>query len=206
MEGILKPNTADRRKIHPHKFALWIAMGSIAMMFAGLTSGYMVRKAQDNWRYYNLPTIFWVSTVVILLSSITIFLATKAFKDRAMARYRSLLLLTIVLGAAFCGLQYYGFYQLYHLPQQMRINGQVLNEYLPVKVNGNPSESFLFIIAGLHIAHIAGGIVAMIITFFRSFRTRVKVYNTTGLEIVGGYWHFVDILWIYLFIFFLVNQ
>lgn len=206
MEGILSPNKVEGRRIHPHKFALWIAMGSIAMMFAGLTSGYMVRKAQDNWRYYNLPTIFWISTGVILLSSLTIFLATRAFKERAMQRYRLLMLLTIVLGAGFCALQYYGFVQLYNTPQQVRINGQVLNQFVPVKVNGNPSESFLFIIAGLHIAHIAGGIVAMLITYLRSFRTRVKVYNSTGLEIVGGYWHFVDILWIYLFIFFLVNQ
>ena len=206
MEGIIRPNTSDRKKIHPHKFALWIALGSISMMFAGLTSGYIVRKAQDNWRYYNLPTLFWYSTIVILLSSVTIYLATKAFKERQMARYRGLLLLTIVLGAAFCALQYMGFYNLYHTVQPIRINGQVLNEATTVRVNGNPSESFLFIIAGLHLAHIAGGLIAMIITYFRSFRTRVKVYNSTGLEIVGGYWHFVDILWIYLFIFFLVNQ
>ena len=206
MEGILSPNKTEGRKIHPHKFALWIAMGSIAMMFAGLTSGYMVRKAQDYWRYFNLPTVFWYSTVVILLSSVTIFMATKAFKERAIPRYRLLLLVTILLGSAFCALQYYGFYQLYHTPQQVRMNGQVLNQFAEVRVNGNPSESFLFIIAGLHIAHIAGGIIALLVTFLRSFRTRVKVYNSTGLEIVSGYWHFVDILWIYLFIFFLVNQ
>lgn len=206
MEGILNVNKTERRKIHPHKFSLWIAMGSIAMMFAGLTSGYMVRKAQDNWRYYNLPAIFWISTVVILLSSISIFMATRAFKNRAIPRYRMLLLFTILLGSAFCVLQYQGFYQLYHIPQQVRINGQVLNESTAVRVDGNPSESFLFIIAGLHIAHILGGIIALVITYLRSFRTRIKVYNSTGLEIVGGYWHFVDILWIYLFIFFLVNQ
>lgn len=206
MEGVIRPNTAEKRKIHPHKFALWIALGSISMMFAGLTSGYIVRKAQDHWRYYNLPTLFWYSTVVILLSSITIFLATKAFKNRQISRYRTLMLLTIALGIGFCLLQYMGFYQLYHVAQPVRMDGQVLNEFTPVKVNGNPSESFLFIIAGLHLAHIAGGIIAMVITFIRSFRTRVKVYNSTGLEIVGGYWHFVDILWIYLFIFFLANQ
>lgn len=205
MEGILHPNKAERRKIHPHKFALWIAMGSIAMMFAGLTSGYVVRKAQDNWRYFNLPTVFWISTAVIILSSVTVFLATRAFKNRAIPRYRALMLASILLGIAFCVLQYMGFYQLYHVAQPVKINGQVL-QASTVRLNGNPSESFLFIIAGLHIAHIVGGIFALLINFFRSFRTRVKVYNSTGLEIAGGYWHFVDILWIYLFIFFLVNQ
>ncbi len=206
MEGILKENKTQGKKIHPHKFAMWIAMGSISMMFAGLTSGYMVREAQGNWRYFHLPQVFWYSTVVIILSSITLFLATKAFKERQIPRYRLLLLTTIILGSLFCALQYYGFYELYHLGQAVRINGQTLNEVTTVRVNGNPSESFLFVIAGLHIAHILGGIVAMIISFFRSFRTKIKVYNTTGLEIVGSYWHFVDALWIYLFVFFLVNQ
>lgn len=206
MEGILSSNGREGRKIHPHKFALWVAMGSISMMFAGLTSGYMVREAQGNWRYFHLPTVFWYSTVAIILSSITIFLATKAFKSRQIPRYRVLLLTTIVLGSVFCALQWLGFYQLYHMGQAVVINGQTLNEISPVRVDGNPSESFLFIIAGLHIAHILGGIVTLIITFLRSFRTRIKVYNSTGLEIAGGYWHFVDALWIYLFVFFLVNQ
>lgn len=206
MEGILKSNVTGGRKIHPHKFSLWVAMGSISMMFAGLTSGYMVREAQGNWRYFSLPPVFWYSTIVIILSSITIYLGTKAFKNRQMSRYRSLLLITLLLGCGFCALQWLGFYQLYHLGQAIRINGQTLNEVSTVRVDGNPSESFLFIIAGLHIAHILGGIVALAITYLRSFRTQIKVYNSTGLEIVGGYWHFVDALWIYLFVFFLVNQ
>jgi cytochrome c oxidase subunit III len=75
-----------------------------------------------------------------------------------------------------------------------------------IRVDGNPSESFLFIISGLHLLHILGGIIALIIVFFRAFRTRIKVYNATGLEIMATYWHFVDVLWIYLFVFFLANQ
>jgi cytochrome c oxidase subunit 3 len=110
------------------------------------------------------------------------------------------------LGILFGVLQFTGFYQLYHHLQQVRINGQVLNELSTVRVNGNPSESFLFVIAGLHLAHLLGGIIALLIVFFRAFRTRVKLYNATGLEIVATYWHFVDVLWIYLFVFFLVNQ
>jgi cytochrome c oxidase subunit 3 len=82
----------------------------------------------------------------------------------------------------------------------------VLNEATPVRVNGNPSESFLFIIAGLHLLHLLSGIFALFIVFLRAFRTNVKIYNATGLEIVATYWHFVDVLWLYLFVFFLVNQ
>ncbi len=196
----------EGKKIHPHKFALWVAMGSISMMFAGLTSGYMVREAQGNWRYFKLPPVFTVSTIVILVSSITFVLGLKAFKKREIPKYRLLILTTLILGLAFGFLQYYGFYQLYHSLQQVSINGQKLNEFTPVRVDGNPSESFLFVIAGLHLAHILGGIVALIVVFLRSFRTNIKTYNSTGLEIVGGYWHFVDALWLYLFVFFLANQ
>ncbi|MES2704115.1 MAG: cytochrome c oxidase subunit 3 [Bacteroidota bacterium] len=196
----------QRKKIHPHKFAMWVAMGSISMMFAGLTSAYVVRESQGNWRYYNLPMVFWLSTAAIVISSLTMILGTRAFKNRQMPRFRMLITATLIFGILFGVLQYAGFYQLYHQLQQVRINGQVLNEATTVRVNGNPSESFLFIIAGLHLVHLAGGIIALLIVFFRAFRTRVKTYNATGLEIVGSYWHFVDILWLYLFVFFLANQ
>lgn len=196
----------ERKKIHPQKFMMWLAMASISMAFAGLTSGYMVREAQGNWRYYNMPSVFTVSTVVIMISSITMILGVRAFKSRQIPRYRMLISATLILGLLFGALQFTGFYQLYHQLQQVRINGQVLNEASTVRLNGNPSESFLFIIAGLHLAHLFGGIIALIIVFFRAFRTKIKTYNATGLEIAATYWHFMDALWIYLFVFFLVNQ
>jgi len=196
----------ERKRVHPQKFMLWVAMGSMSMAFAGLTSGYVVRMAQGNWRYYTLPSMFWYSSAVIIVSSITMHMGLKAFKSREMSKFKMLITTTLILGLLFGALQYAGFYQLYHHLQQVRINGQVLNEATPVRLNGNPSESFLFIIAGLHLLHLAGGIIALLIVFYRAFRTRVKTYNATGLEIMAGYWHFVDILWLYLFIFFLVNQ
>jgi cytochrome c oxidase subunit III len=204
MENIVQERKI-RKKIHPQKFMMWLAMGSLSMAFAGLTSGYVVREAQGNWRYYKLPNLFWYSTAVILVSSITMFLGLKAFKNREMPKFKLLITTTLLLGILFGVLQCAGFYHLYHQLQQVRINGQVLNQYAPVRVDGNPSESFLFIIAGLHLLHILGGIIALLFVFFRAFRTRVKIYNATGLEIVASYWHFVDILWLYLFVFFLVN-
>lgn len=198
--------TKQRKRIHPQKFMMWVAMGSMAMAFAGLTSGYLVREAQGNWRYYTMPATFWYSTVAILISSVTMALSVKAFKERQMPRYKALVSATLVLGILFGVLQFTGFYQLYHVVQQVRINGEVLSQAAPVRVDGNPSESFLFVIAGLHLAHLLGGIIGLTIVFFRAFRTRVKVYNATGLEIAAIYWHFVDILWVYLFVFFLANQ
>lgn len=170
---------------------MWVAISSIIMMFAGLTSAYIVRQSQGHWVYYKLPVIFYISTLFIILSSATMFLGVKAFKNRAMPRFKAMITLTLLLGIAFGISQYIGFQQLY-------AGG--------VKLDGNPSESFIFIISGLHLLHIAGGIIALLIVFFRAFRTNVKVYNATGLEIMATYWHFVDVLWIYLFIFFLANQ
>jgi cytochrome c oxidase subunit 3 len=184
-------NSEQRKRIHPHKFSMWLAMGSITMMFAGLTSAYIVRHAQGNWVDYKLPMHFYWSTAAIILSSITMILGIKAFKNREMGKYRMLITSTLVLGILFMILQYAGFKNLYASN---------------IRVDGNPSESFLFIIAGLHLLHIAGGIVALLIVFFKAFRTNIKVYNATGLEVVGTYWHFIDILWIYLFVFFLANQ
>jgi cytochrome c oxidase subunit 3 len=195
----------ERKRIHPQKFMMWLAMASISMAFAGLTSGFMVREAQGNWRLFHLPQVFTYSTVAIFISSITMIMGVRAFKSRQMPRYRMLISVTLILGVLFGLLQFDGFYQLYHQAQQVRINGQVLNETSTVRLTGNPSESFLFVIAGLHLAHLVGGLIALLFVFFRAFRTKVKTYNATGLEIVATYWHFLDALWIYLFVFFLVN-
>lgn len=201
----MKPVIAERRKIHPHKFALWLAMGSIAMMFAGLTSAYIVRMGQGNWRLFEMPVEFYFSTVVIVVSSITVALGLRAFRRRRMQAYRGLITATLCLGILFGVLQTLGFMQLYEVPQALTLaNGTTIMQ--TVRLTGNPSESFLFIIFGLHLAHILGGIVALCIVFWRAYRTRVKVYNATGLEIVATYWHFVDVLWIYLFLFFLLNR
>ena len=204
MEGVM--TTDQRNKIHPHKFAMWLAMGSIAMMFAGLTSAYVVKQAGGNWRTFDLPLVFWISTVVMILSSVAIFFGVRAFKRREIPLYKKLITSTLILGVAFGVLQFIGFYDLYTQPQPLVFDGENLSKALPVTMPGNPSESFLFIIAGLHLLHILGGIVALAIVFFKAYRKRVKVYNATGLEIVASYWHFVDVLWIYLLVFFLANQ
>lgn len=102
----------ERKKIHPHKFTLWVGLGSIAMMFAGLTSAYIVKRSQANWVTFELPVAFWVSTVFMLLSSLTMVLALRHFRERLMQRYRMLMTLTLVLGVLFVIFQYVGFRQL----------------------------------------------------------------------------------------------
>lgn len=180
----------NRGRLNPRKFLLWIGIASIVMMFAGLTSAYVVKRSFANWMEFSLPKIFWVSTAVILISSLTIHLAVKYFKARERKKYRLLITVTAVLGVIFGLLQLYGFWQLQERGIQM------------FGVGSNASASFLGVITGLHILHVLGGVIALLVIFFRAYGTRVKRYDATPVEMVATYWHFVDILWIYLFIFF----
>lgn len=186
---IMSAQRADSNRLHPHKFTLWVGIGSIIMMFAALTSAYIVRESQQNWLEFTLPKIFWYSTVVIIASSVTMHLSLKAFRERERMRYRLLLGITALLGVLFAVLQGFGFYDLYS--RGIQIIGE----------GSNPSASFLGIITGLHVLHVLAGVIALIIVFISAYNKRVKSYNSTPLEILSVYWHFVDILWIYLFIF-----
>ena len=178
----------QRKKIHPHKFTLWIAIGSIIMMFAGLTSAYIVKKDQPGWTSFAVPFAFWYSTFTILVSSLTMQMAVKAFRERQMLNYRRLLTITTFLGLLFIALQWIGFTKIWN-------SGTTLA--------GSGAGQFLYVIAGLHAVHVLAGVIALIILFFRAFRARIRSYDAVPQEVMATYWHFVDILWIYLFVFFL---
>jgi cytochrome c oxidase subunit 3 len=167
----------QKQRIHPHKFTMWVAMGSIIMMFAGLTSAYIVRRNQANWLEFDLPKVFIYSTIVILLSSVTIHLAQVSFKAREMKRYRALVVITAALGILFAVLQFVGFNSIQHAGVPL------------FGSSSNPSASFLGIITGLHILHVLGGVVALIVIMLRAFYAKKKVYSSTTI-------------WIYLFIFY----
>ena len=107
-------NGSQRKKIHPHKFTLWVAIASIIMMFAGLTSAYIVKGSQPGWTSIEIPKLFYYSTMVILLSSFTMQWALKSFKERKMNLYRRLITVTAVLGIGFIALQILGFNQLWN--------------------------------------------------------------------------------------------
>ena len=106
-------STQQKQKMHPHKFTLWVAIGSIIMMFAGLTSAYIVKSNQTNWITVELPKAFWISTAVILISSLTLQMALRSFKQREMNKYRLLIGITVILGVAFVVLQWFGFQELW---------------------------------------------------------------------------------------------
>lgn len=182
--------STEKKRLHPYKFTLWVAIGSIIMMFAALTSAYIVRHAQHNWLEFSLPKVFWYSTAVIIGSSLTLHLAVKAFRSRERNRYKLLLSVTALLGVLFAALQFYGFSDLYNRGVQILGRGS------------NPSASFLGVITGLHVVHVLGGVIALLIVLLKSYSRKIKSYDSTPVEMLSIYWHFVDILWIYLFIFF----
>lgn len=177
------------QKMHPHKFTLWIAIGSITMMFAGFTSAYIVKSNQAGWQPVQMPKIFFLSTVIIIASSITVYLAQKAMANRETAKYRTLLTVTSVLGVAFVITQFMGFSELW--AQKITFEESI-------------AGSFFYIIAGVHGLHVVGGIIALFVLLLRAYSSKTKFYSTAPVETAGLYWHFVDILWIYLFVFFLL--
>lgn len=186
--------TNNSQKLHPYKFILWVAIGSIIMMFAGLTSAYIVKKNQSNWLEFDLPVLFVYSTAVILLSSLTIYLTAQAYKAGSMAKYKLLIAITALLGVAFIILQIMGFADLES--RNIALTGP----------KSNSAASFLLVITGLHILHVLGGVIALVVIAFRASRlTGIQKFQPSGIlsiEMAATYWHFVDILWIYLFIFY----
>jgi cytochrome c oxidase subunit III len=178
-----------KQKLHPHKFTLWVAIGSILMMFAGLTSAYIVKRNQANWQTFDLPIAFWFSTAAVVASSGTMWMALKSFKERTMSRYRMLMVATMILGALFVGLQIVGFQQLWQKG---------------ITLQGNVSYSFLYVIVGLHALHVIGGVIALIVMSLLAFSSKKRNYCTVPVELMSTYWHFVDILWLYLLVFLLL--
>jgi cytochrome c oxidase subunit III len=182
-----------RNKIHPWKFALWLGCGSITMMFAAWTSAYVVRQAAGNWLEFKLPNVFFVSTIVILLSSLTMQASYLAFKKEQEKPYKILLILTAILGIAFVCLQYTGWIALKNIGVPLRTN---------------PSGDFVYVFTSFHAAHVLGGIGVLAVALTHAFALKFKPTPKRKLrfELSLTYWHFVDLLWIYLLVFLLLQR
>jgi cytochrome c oxidase subunit 3 len=182
--------TRESKSIHPHKFVMWVAIGGMVMMFAGLTSAYIVKKNQSSWLQFDLPIEFYYSTSVIVLSSISMFLSVRAVKLGKLSQYKMLISITAILGIAFLVLQYLGFKNL-----------QAHNIAI-VGARSNSAASFLFVITFLHMLHVLGGVITLIVYWVKAKGKKTTESSVVPVEILGTYWHFVDLLWIYLFLFY----
>lgn len=177
--------------MNPKKFAMWLFIGSVVMLFASLTSAYIVRQAEGNWLYFELPGILTVSTVVILLSSVTMQLAYWSARKDNLQNVKTMVVATTLLGFAFLVLQFLGWKDL------------VTNQIYLV---GNPSGSFLYVITGLHGLHILSAIVFLLIVLVSAFRFRIHSKSLLQIEMCTTYWHFLGGLWLYLFVFLLLYR
>lgn len=177
--------------MNPKKFAMWLFIGSVTMLFASLTSAYIVRQAEGNWLYFDLPQLFTVSTVVILISSVTMQWAYWSAKKDNLETVKIMVTVTTILGLAFLILQFEGWKEL------------VANQ---VYLVGNPSGSFLYVITGLHGLHIISAVIFLLIVLVATYRYKVHSKSLLRIEMCTTYWHFLGGLWLYLFVFLLLYR
>nr|WP_026716841.1 cytochrome c oxidase subunit 3 [Flavobacterium gelidilacus] len=181
----------EARKGKTYKMLLLFGMISIFMIFAGLSSAYVVSKSRPDWlNDFQLPSAFIYSTIVIFISSFTFYGAYKAMKSDNRKLTTILLLTTLSLGIAFILLQLEGFSQV------------VANGYFFTGSESNVTTSFLYIAVIVHIAHLLGGIISLLIVIYNHFKQKYNPSQTLGIELSAMYWHFMDFIWIYLFLFF----
>ena len=177
--------------MHPKKFALWLFLVTVLMIFAALTSAYIVRQAEGNWLEYELPEIFWVTSGIVVLSSIAMQFAYFAAKKDNFIGLRIGMVATVLLGIGFLVGQWYSWVAL------------VDREVFFV---GNPAGSFLYVFTGLHAVHLISGVIFLIIVLILTFRDKVHSQALNTLEMATTYWHFLGGLWLYLFLFLLLNH
>lgn len=177
--------------IHPAKFVTWLIIVSSVMLFASFTSAYIVRRGEGNWLSFDIPNLFAYSVGIIILSSIAMQWAYFAAKKDELAQLKTSLFVTLFTGIAFCICQWFGWEAL------------VANN---IHFVGNPSESFFYVISGVHLAHMAGGLTFLLIIIVKTFQFKVHKKNLLALNLCTTYWHFLGAAWIYLYFFLLLNR
>lgn len=192
--NLLQEEPQQTLAMHPKKFALWLFIVSIVMIFAAMSSAYMVRQAEGNWLDFEMPTIFWVNSGILLASSVTMHWAYIAAKRDNLAMIKVAMIITTLLGLGFLVGQWYSWVAL--VDMKVFFAGTA----------SNPSGSFLYVITGLHAFHLVTGIVYLVIILGASFQYKIHSKNLVRMEMCATYWHFLDILWIYLFAFLLLNH
>lgn len=185
---------APELKEKTRKFLLWLGLISIGMMFAGLTSGYIVRRETGSWLKFDLPFTFWISTSFILMSSITMNWSVQLIKKNNLKMLPNAVLTTFLLGIGFGVCQFISW------------NALISKNIYLTGTGSNASGSYLYIISALHLCHIIGGLIALGVVFFKSIRKRYDSGNYLGIKLCATYWHFLDALWVYLFLFMLIMR
>ena len=192
-------NMITKRR-EPFRFMVWLGIASSVLLFTVVLVVYIIRRSASDWTDVKLPNVFLLSTIAIVLSSLTLHNANQAFRHERFDSYRSNMGTTLVLGTLFILLQGWGW-------RQMIRSG--------IGLTGNPSGSFVYIISGIHLLHILIGLIFILIALAEALRRRpyvdsfvysVNPPNQLKIRLITLYWHFVDVLWIVLFIFLIIHH
>lgn len=189
--AVQKPlRTAALVSFSRYRIGMWVALASILMLFTSLTSAYIVRAASSNdWKSLPMPRILLLSTTLIIVSSGTLEFAKRKLKTAAQGAYRNWLLITTLLGLGF-------------LVSQLMAWSQLVNQGL--SVTSHPHSSFFYLLTATHGVHLIGGLLALIYLLVRSRKAlddeRFQAKRVAAAGAVALYWHFMDVLWIYLFL------
>ena len=185
----LTQGTLQEKNIRAKKMMLWFGIISLIMSFAGLTSAVIISRSRPDWTAdLQLPSVFMASLFTIILSSISFILAKRALKKDNHQVTTAFLLITLGLGITFVIMQFAGFRAFIDMG------------YYFTGPTSDPKASFIFLIAFFHILHVIVGLICLLVVIYNHFKQKYNATNMLGFELAGTFWHFVDILWVYLFL------
>lgn len=186
----LTQGTLEEKHSRAKKMMLWFGIISLVMSFAGWTSAFVVSSSRPDWLHdFQLPNAFITSTIVIVLSSITFILAKRALKKNQRQQTTVLLFVTLILGIVFIVCQFQGFQQIIDLG------------YNFTGPTSNVTMSYIYLIAVVHILHVVVGLISLLVVIYNHFKQKYHPTKMLGFELSATFWHFVDLLWLYLFLF-----
>ena len=183
------------KNVRAKKMMLWFSMISMTMTFAGLTSAYVVSSSRADWlEGFAMPTAFSISTLIIVLSSASFYLAKQRLKQDQLGQFKLLLWSTLALTLLFIYFQFQGFAEV------------IAQGYYFTGAQSSITTSFLYVLVLLHIAHLVGGIIVLLVVLTRAYLGKYSPENLLGIELAELFWHFLDFLWLYLFVFLSIYQ
>ncbi|MDC6350152.1 cytochrome c oxidase subunit 3 [Zeaxanthinibacter sp. PT1] len=187
----LTQGTAQEKNARAKKMMLWFGMVSLIMGFAGWTSAYIVSSSREDWlQDLTLPSAFFISTVIILISSFTYHFAKRSQAREAKGASTRWLIATLALGLLFIALQFVGFSQM------------VAQGYYFTGPTSSITMSYIFLIAMVHIVHVVAGLISLGVVMYSQVNGKYANGNLLGMELGITFWHFLGLLWLYLILFF----
>ncbi|PIA81672.1 cytochrome oxidase subunit III [Gaetbulibacter sp. 4G1] len=185
----LTQGTLEEKNNRAKKMMLWFSLISLFMAFAGLTSAVIISRRRPDWSSeLELPNIFLISVFVAIVSSITFILAKQALKKGNRSLTSILIVTTFCLGILFVFLQFEGFNAL--IESGYRFTGEI----------SNPKASFIFLIAFFHVLHVVAGLICILVVIYNHFKQKYNATKILGFELAATFWHFVGILWVFLYL------